>query len=79
MGLARTLSRNAPLMRTLNRLCWCNAAAWNPEPDVHRMGTSSSLTTARQSPPAKPHAGHLASQPNANKQLARHHRLDRSA
>ena len=79
LGLAPNLSRNAPLMRTLSRLCLYNAAAWNPEPDpdttghlliVDHLPPVTTRQTARW-PPA------LAAE---HKQaLARHHHLDRSA
>lgn len=38
LGLQRSLSRNAPLMRTLSRLCVFNLTAWNPEPDLDTHG-----------------------------------------
>ena len=38
VGLQRNLTRHAPLMRTLSRLCFYQAAAWNPEPNAHTDG-----------------------------------------
>lgn len=38
LGLQRSLTRHAPLMRTLGRLCVFNVTAWNPEPDLETGG-----------------------------------------
>ncbi len=38
LGLTPNLGRNAPLIRTLHRLCLFRVAAWNPEPDADTDG-----------------------------------------
>ena len=79
LGLARNLSRNAPLMRTLSRLCLYNVATWNPEPDPETDGHLLIVdhlppVSARQAArwPAALTAGHQSA-------LARHHQLNQSA
>lgn len=38
LGLQRSLSRHAPLMRMISRLCVFNLTAWNPEPNLDTDG-----------------------------------------
>ncbi|MFN0029839.1 MAG: hypothetical protein ACKV2O_22010 [Acidimicrobiales bacterium] len=79
LGLQPSLGRNAPLMRTLRRLCLYNVAAWNPEPDPD---TDGHLLIADHLPPVSTRqAARWPAALTAEHQsaLARHRLLDRSA
>ena len=78
LGLAPNLSRNAPLMRTLSRLCLYNAAAWNPEPDPDTTGHL--LIVDHHPPPTSHHPPNrtLASRPGGRTPTSTGHQPDRS-